>query len=81
MTWERKTKQHRKWQAIKKAKMMKVPFRKRYCRCGKLSFTKAEAERYRLVQLDQRGSKRKAHVYECPESYDYHLTYNTGLFP
>lgn len=70
------TKHQNRWKAIRKKKRFAVPFKKVYCVCGKLSFTSArEAERYRLRELVDRGSKRRSHVYECPESHHYHITY------
>lgn len=67
---------NKRWQKIVKEKLAKVPFRKEYCVCGKRSFTKGEGERYR--KFETKGNKKKAHIYQCPESFDYHLTYKTS---
>lgn len=68
---------HKKvWAKIRKVKMLRVPFKKEYCGCGKRAFrTRGEAERYRRSELGKRG-KRRIHVYECPGSHDYHITFN-----
>lgn len=69
-------KQKRRWNEIKDRKLFMVPFKKEYCVCGKRLFrSKAEAERFRLRELVDRGSKRKNHVYKCEESHHYHITY------
>lgn len=64
----------KRWKKVKKKLRERVPFTKEYCVCGKRSFTKGEAERYKQSELKKRGN-RKAHIYACPESFDYHLTY------
>lgn len=66
----------KRWAKIKEKKILAAPFRKEYCGCGKRTFrTRGEAERYRRSELGKRG-KRRIHVYECPVSFDYHITFN-----
>ncbi len=66
-----------RWRELRKKKLAAVPFKREYCACGKRSFgSRHEAERYRRSEIE--GTKKRAHVYECPESHDYHLTYKKG---
>ncbi len=65
------------WKKIRRKKIASLPFKKDYCECGKRSFKSiGEAERYRKAEID--GTKKRAHVYKCPESFDYHITYKKG---
>jgi len=45
----------------------------KFCRCGKVMFTKIEAQTKRNWLL-KRGNERYLRIYPCPESNTWHLT-------
>lgn len=52
----------------------KARFKERYCVCGKRSFGKNEAHRW-LAASQERWGRKRGYVYECPRSFDYHVSF------